>query len=138
MNGSSVPEELKESIDRKATGMAGGLMEKIAERLGGSAHVAAVYGDPVERDGVTVIPVARVSWGYGAGSGGGPEGNGGGEGAGGGVSAKPLGFVEIRDGRAEFQPIVTGQPFWAAAVIILASGVAASLALRGLRRILRG
>jgi uncharacterized spore protein YtfJ len=140
MNGVTVPDELKESVDRKAAGVADGLMEKVAERLGGSAGVKAIYGEPIERDGVTIVPVARVLWGFGtgSGSGSGSQGGGSGEGGGGGVSATPLGFVEIREGRAEFQPIDVRPPLWAVALVILAAGLTSALALRGLRRILRG
>jgi Sporulation protein YtfJ (Spore_YtfJ) len=139
MNGQTVPDELKQSIERRAAGLTGGLMESIAERLGQSAGVSAVYGQPIERDGVTIIPVARVSWGFGGGSGTGTgsEGGGSGEGGGGGVSASPLGFVEIRNGQAEFHPIVVRPPLWAIALVILASGLTASLALRALRRLFR-
>ena len=39
-----------------------GFVERMAERVGGKASVRAVFGDPIERDGITVIPVARVRW----------------------------------------------------------------------------
>jgi uncharacterized spore protein YtfJ len=140
MNGVTVPDELKQSIDGKAAGAAGGLVEKIAERFGGAAAVGAVYGTPVERDGTTIIPVARVAWGFGAGSGsgGGPDGSGGGEGGGGGANATPIGFVEIRDGRAEFRPIHVEPPLWAVASLVVAAGFTSWVVLRGLRRLLRG
>jgi uncharacterized spore protein YtfJ len=89
---------------------------KLAERLGASASARAVFGDPVERDGVTVIPVARVRYGFGGGSGRGGarrgrKGDGGGDedqygsGAGGGVQAGPLGFIELSGGQARFTRI---------------------------------
>jgi uncharacterized spore protein YtfJ len=105
------------------------------------AGASAVFADPVERDGITVIPVAKVRWGFGGGSGRGiEEGSetgevGEGSGGGGGVMASPLGFIEIRDGRAEFKR--TSDPT-AAVPIIVASGVAAWLCLRGLKKLIRG
>ena len=92
---------------------------KLAERLGASASARAVFGDPVERDGVTVIPVARVRYGFGGGSGrGGARGRGRkgggsgegeeeqyGSGAGGGVQAGPIGYIELHDGQARFTRI---------------------------------
>ncbi len=87
------------------------LVGQILERIGNVANSKAVFGDPVERDGVTVIPVARVSWGGGGGGGRGAdtsEGNfDGGEGAGGGGAARatPVGYIEIRNGSAQFVPI---------------------------------
>src|SRR5450830_152164 len=44
-------------------------LTRLAERLGAGAAASAVFGTPVERDGVTVIPVARLRWGFGGGSG---------------------------------------------------------------------
>jgi uncharacterized spore protein YtfJ len=59
---------------RKAAGGSSidGFVERIAERVGAKANVRAVFGDPIERDGITVIPVARIRWGFGGGAGRGP------------------------------------------------------------------
>jgi uncharacterized spore protein YtfJ len=63
--------------------------------------VRRVYGDAIERDGVTVIPAAMV---IGGGGGGGDEaGNGGG---GFGLMARPIGAWSIRDGDVSWQPSV--------------------------------
>jgi uncharacterized spore protein YtfJ len=86
---------------------------KLVEAIGGSASAKAVFGDPVARDGVTVIPVARVRYGFGAGSGSGGgrrrrrDGDGNdedqyGSGGGGGLQASPIGYIELRDGQACF------------------------------------
>jgi hypothetical protein len=56
----------------------------MAEKLGAAARAATIFGDPVERDGVTVIPVARARWGFGGGMGRRKEENG----AGGGGSVQ--------------------------------------------------
>jgi uncharacterized spore protein YtfJ len=63
--------------------------------------VKRVYGEPVERDGVTVIPAASVRGG--AGGGGDSEGNGGG---GFGVVARPIGAYVIRNGEVSWRPAV--------------------------------
>src|SRR3954468_16193620 len=55
-----------ERLDQTAS-PAAELMDRMASKLGGKASVSAVYGDPIERGGVTVIPVARVSLGFGVG-----------------------------------------------------------------------
>jgi uncharacterized spore protein YtfJ len=64
-----------------------------------------VYGEPIERDGVTVIPAVRVR-----GKGGGHNGKaakGAGRGAGGfRVSARPAGVYVIREGRVTWMPAV--------------------------------
>ncbi|KMS77001.1 hypothetical protein ACM01_02265 [Streptomyces viridochromogenes] len=81
-------------------------MEHLADRLGGSASVKAVYGEPVTADGVTVVPVAKVAFGLGAGAGRiGELGTGEGGGGGGGVDATPVGYIEISGGVATYRPI---------------------------------
>ncbi|MFH5824344.1 spore germination protein GerW family protein [Georgenia sp. AZ-5] len=89
-------------------------------------HVRRVFGEPYERDGVTVIPVAKVMGGSGMGFGSesagedepatgaaatGPGAHGpahAGEGSGGGggfaVRARPVGVYVIKDGAVSWQP----------------------------------
>ena len=82
------------------------LLAAVAERIGARFSAATVYGTPIERDGVTVVPVAAARFGIGAGSGSDPskgqDGEGGG--AGGGVTA--AGYIELKDGRSRFVPVV--------------------------------
>ena len=78
---------------------------RLAEHLGRNASARAVFGAPVERDGVTVIPVARVRWGVGGGRGRRKGQTDDGFGGGGGVQAAPLGFIEVRDGGARYRRI---------------------------------
>jgi uncharacterized spore protein YtfJ len=80
-------------------------LTRLAERLGANAAASAVFGTPVERDGVTVIPVARVRWGFGGGGGGRNAKAQDGWGGGGGVQAAPLGFIEVRDGGAQYRRV---------------------------------
>ncbi|MCC5579381.1 sporulation protein [Microtetraspora sp. AC03309] len=69
--------------------------------------VTRVFGEPIVRDGVTVIPVARVAGGGGGGSGR-QEGDNPGEGVGGGfgLGATPAGVFVIKDGDVRWQPVV--------------------------------
>src|ERR1700759_4556293 len=62
-----------------------------------------VYAEPVERDGVTVIPAARITGGAGAGAGVDKSGNDGG-GVGFGVIARPVGAWVIGGGEAKWKP----------------------------------
>jgi len=81
-----------------------------------SAMVSRVFGAPIERDGVTVVPVATVSGGGGGGGGSGTPATGEdsetetpqGEGSGGGFgfSARPAGVYVIRNGDALWRPAV--------------------------------
>ncbi|HLE88765.1 MAG TPA: sporulation protein [Candidatus Limnocylindria bacterium] len=63
--------------------------------------VKRVYGEPIERDGMLVIPAANV---VGGGGGGGDSDNNGGGGF--GVSATPAGAWIVKDGEVEWQPAV--------------------------------
>ena len=79
------------------------LVERLAQQIQVTANAKQVYGEPVERDGTTIIPVAKVQWGFGGGAmGRGPVERGGG---GGGARAFPTGFIELRNGKAEFRAI---------------------------------
>ncbi len=86
---------------------------KLVEALGGTASAHAVFGAPIERDGVTVVPVARVRYGVGGGGGRGQgrkkRGADGaqqvGYGQGGGLQAAPVGYIEIRGGQATYRRI---------------------------------
>lgn len=85
----------------------------IPDELGASA----CFGTPVERDGHTIIPVARVQFGYGMGFGGGNEApknidgefragdGGGGGGGGGGGSSTPVAIIDITERGVEIEPV---------------------------------
>jgi uncharacterized spore protein YtfJ len=116
-------------------------VERLAKRLGISASAKAVFAEPVERDGVTVIPVAKVRWGFGGGSGSGRkfkkgdvsnQGHGGG--GGGGVHVAPLGYIEIKEGKAEYKPIRDPA---ALVPLVAVGGIVGWILLRGLRKLLR-
>lgn len=105
---------------------AAGFVDRLAASVGGRAGAATVFGEPVERDGLTVIPVAAARFGFGGGSGPSPDGKGEGRGGGGGAASRPLGFIEISGGRARFRRITdpvavaVGMVAVAAAVAIVA------------------
>jgi uncharacterized spore protein YtfJ len=80
------------------------LFERFAGRLGESARAAAVFGEPVEHDGLTIIPVARARWGLGGGSQR-SERAGAGIGGGGGATVSPIGYIEMGGGSARFKPV---------------------------------
>ena len=80
------------------------LFKSISERLQTTATVETAYGEPIVADGKTIVPVARVRYGFGAGGGRAPETLTDGEehgepaeggGGGGGVEVSPVGFIEI-------------------------------------------
>lgn len=69
-------------------------------------NVRRVYGEPFEKNGVTVLPAASVRGGGGGGSGEGPEGEGKGTGGGFGLTARPVGAYVIRGDEVRWEPAV--------------------------------
>jgi len=113
-------------------GLAPSLVERLAQLLSTSVTAQTVYGTPVVHDGVTVIPVARATYGVGGGSGTGPNAQGG-TGGGGGVTIKPLGFIELKAGHSRFRPIRRS-----VVPLVAVSGLVALLLLRAVPRLLPG
>ncbi len=107
-----------------------------------SVGVHAAYGDPVDLDGTTIVPVACAWYGFGAGEGRGQGtglvesglgGDGSGEGGAGGGAAFPVGAYVTRDGRTRFEPntialLAVGVPF------VWVAGRALSRVVRALKR----
>jgi len=90
--------------------------DSLSERLHGGASVKAVYGEPIETQGKTIIPVAKVMYGFGAGYGEqkedkkeGSDREGGGAGA--GVRAKPVGVIEVTEEGTRFIPCCDGRKY---------------------------
>jgi len=95
------------------------LLQKIGETLGSTATVRSVFGEPIHANGKTVVPVAKIAYGFGGGSGSGKAGpradqQGEGGGGGGGVRAFPAGALEITDTGTRFVPFIN-LPWLAAA-----------------------
>ncbi len=89
-----------------------------------AVSVKRVYGDPYEKNGLTVIPAATVRGGGGGGMGD-HEGVDTGGGGGFGLMARPSGAWIIEDGRATWKPavdvnriVVGGQAIALAAILI--------------------
>jgi hypothetical protein len=106
------------------------LVQRLADALGSTAGASAAYGEPVERDGVTVIPVAKVRWGVGGGSGNSKSTErfaGGGNGGMGATAVSPVGYIELHEGEAKFHRIKEYVPpwMWPPALLIGTLGVCA-------------
>lgn len=94
---------------------------KIDELLGSARDaitVKRVFGEPYEKDGVTVIPAARV---MGSGGGGGGQDDKGDEGGGAGfyIHGRPVGAYVIKDGRVTWVPAVDPNRLIATAGLVL-------------------
>lgn len=82
----------------------GEILKTIGDRLQASSSVKNVYGEPISKGDRTVIPMARISYGFGAGSGthSAEQPSEGGGGGGGHVSAAPVGVIELTPGGTRF------------------------------------
>jgi uncharacterized spore protein YtfJ len=109
------------------------LIESAVAHLRSTASVKTVYGDPVVAEGKTIIPVARVAYGFGGGSGSSQSNSTDPEspsthaptGGGGGMSAKPVGVVEITPHETKF--VSFGQKKRMATAALVGSGIGLGL-----------
>ncbi|MEU9608875.1 GerW family sporulation protein [Streptomyces sp. NPDC017979] len=125
MASSDIPARVEPQADPAAA-----LMERLTEQLG-RASVSAVFGEPVTSDGVTVIPVAEVGFGFAGGTG--PEA-GAANNCGGGAGARARGYIEIRDGIATYKPLRAPWVNVAVPLAALLAGAVAPLLVRRLAK----
>jgi uncharacterized spore protein YtfJ len=78
-------------------------VDQIVQGARDALTVKRVFGEPYEKDGVTIIPAAAFRGGGGGGGDNSPNGGGGG---GFGLDAKPAGAYVIRNGQVSWQPAV--------------------------------
>jgi len=121
---------MTEAERQDGSAIATDLLQRISRAVGENARVSAVFGEPVDREGITVIPVAKARFGFGGGADTGErkhQGSGGG--GGGGAAVTPVGYIEIHDRTARFRRIPN--PVELAALV-----AAAALAALTIRRLL--
>ena len=122
----------------------------IAELIERSLSIRHVYGEPVQHGDTTVIPVAQVAYGFGAGGGQGParvpSGADGsvpredsrpdaqGAGGGGGVRMTPVGALELGPQGTRFVRFRPLTPWFGGAALGLAVGWLLARGRRGARR----
>lgn len=81
--------------------------DSLSDKFHSSTGVKKVYGEPLETQGKTIIPVAKVAYGFGGGYGetkdDKEEGrNSEGGGVGGGLAVKPVGVIEVTKEETRF------------------------------------
>lgn len=93
------------------------LFDAIGERIRVTAGTQTLFGEPQVVEGRTIIPVAKLRYGFGAGGGeieregkDGAEVEQGGGGGGAGVAATPMGFLIVTAKGERFVPV--RRPFW--------------------------
>lgn len=95
----------------------GNFVQQIASTLAQNATVENVFGKPVQVGDKTIIPVARIAYGFGGGFGKGKKpnenkafnGNAEGKKGGGGLQARPKGVYEITETSFRFIPAEPGR-----------------------------
>jgi uncharacterized spore protein YtfJ len=105
-------------------------VDEILANVRETMTVKRVFGEPIERDGLTVVPVARISGGGGGGGGEDDKGSGG-YGVGYGVNAHPAGVYVIKNGNVKWEPAIDLNK------VILGGQILVIVALLVLRTILK-
>lgn len=93
--------------------------------------VKRVFGEPYEKNGVAVIPAAKVQGGGGGGEGEGPDGQGKGSGTGFGVNARPIGAFLVRGEEMTWRPAIDVNK------VVLGAQIVAIVALLTIRAIVK-
>jgi uncharacterized spore protein YtfJ len=96
-----------------------GLFQSIVNQVGAKS----VFGEPISTNGKTIVPVAKVRYGFGGGSGRKSQDNEEGFGGGGGFIGKPVGVIEITNEQTRFVPIPPNFPIAAAVAIGVCLGL---------------
>lgn len=84
------------------------LMHAAMEKVHEMVDTNTIVGKPISTpDGVTLIPISKVSFGFGSGGGdyGKVQSKGFGGGAGGGVKIEPVAFLVVKDGITRVIPV---------------------------------
>lgn len=106
-------------------------VDEIMEGARDTLTVRRVYGEPYEKDGVTLIPAAAVRGGGGGGEGEPSETTPGGAGAGFGMTARPVGAYQIKGDEVSWVPAADTTR------VIIMSEIVVIFALLVIRSVLR-
>lgn len=85
------------------------VLEVFSNRMNTQVGGHTVYGEPIQAEGKTIIPVSRVAFGLGLGQGSNPNAQPShsgemGMGMGGGIVAQPVGVLELTPQKTRFIP----------------------------------
>jgi len=104
------------------------MLQSLHENLSSRAQVKSVFGEPISAEGKTIIPIAKIAYGFGAGAGTGGVGDtrarGEGGGGGGGIRAVPVGVIEVSSNQpTRFVAITDRKKLGAAAIAGIVVGM---------------
>ena len=91
--------------------------DDILTRVGDQLGIRRVFGEPIEREGITLVPVAVAVGGGGGGTGPDDQGSGGGLGG----MVRGIGVFSISNGQVRFVPAVDATAL--AALFVLGVGL---------------
>jgi uncharacterized spore protein YtfJ len=102
------------------------ILEPLLERLHTSASIKTIYGEPIQLEGKTLIPVAKVMYGLGGGFGkmktrdreGRTEEKPAGESGGGGIRIIPMGVIEVSSDQTRFLSLANKKLNWAVSLAL--------------------
>lgn len=85
------------------------VMEASMDKIRQMVDSNTIVGEPITTpDGVTLIPISRLSYGFGCGGGDyGKQSAGTGAGCGGGVHVEPMAFLVVKDGVTRMLPVAS-------------------------------
>ena len=108
-------------------------VEELMTKARDTLSVSTVFAPPIEREGMTVIPAARVAGASGGGTGSDEKGQEG-EGGGFGLMAKPAGVYVIEADKVSWQPALDPNRMISAGAAIIVAGILARTAVSLRRR----
>jgi uncharacterized spore protein YtfJ len=79
-------------------------VQQLLSKVTDNVTVGRVFGEPIQHDGILIVPVARIRGGAGGGSGRGATNEESNSGGGAGFDAKPAGVFVVRGGSVSWQP----------------------------------
>ena len=88
------------------------ILNSILARLETIVRAETILGKPIEVEGVTLIPVSKISIGFGAGgsnSASGEKNEASGGGGGGGASIQPVAFIVVEEGKTKLVSVKPGK-----------------------------
>ena len=67
--GPAIEDDIVIAVRKESSMGSVAILQSLRESIQGQATVKTVYGEPIEAQGKTIIPVAKIVFGFGAGAG---------------------------------------------------------------------
>jgi uncharacterized spore protein YtfJ len=108
------------------------LIQKLTDSIQATLDNKLIFLEKIEKNGVIIIPVAKISYGFGGGDGFNHHAKG--QGGGAGFVAKPIGYIEIKNHESRFVSITSPISYPS---LIFTTGIASYFILKGLTKLFR-